>query len=784
MAKKIRLTQGQVKMLKENKVFAPTNKVVRITEAQYNRLFNDKKINENRVVAEGPVTDFVLENMELIIEAIRTLVRNQSQDGLDQIFLKLGITWGDFAGVLTDLGVLTIGVESGRRVYKISKKLFVKYSKEIINDLCGPTFGSDGKLIKKDGPEQTEEGMMLGNDIEESGYPDGASDDPNAPYNRDDRGPRKAEHDFFQHLDDVRDGEYTLLFMRGEDGGLYVTIFSPKSTHFQEYCGGGDVSIYCVMEQLNAQVESGELDIQSSELVEFVDDNMKEYIDAYHCDNPEVAQKIHSIINGMAETTTAGSVGGSFEAPMGGQSPLKRNFNLESTEEDLDETTMSGDATGSYVQPQIWAKDKKNWRHGSKTMYPNGTIVNEALQLRRTKVQDNQGNEISALAVVSDQQGKDGRNETFKNKNQLKKAGFAWGGDFWYIAEDQFDSAKETLSAVNKIEYLIDKLDNLEDLIQNAEEGPGTKKELLMANIEQYVMDLTNATDARAMSAEITRYLTFFANFHQYSFHNRMLIYLQRPTATKVGSYAAWQKSNRQVRKGAKGITILVPIFDKYKKKGLGNDMDDEPSDDSQRLRGFKTGNVFDVADTDATSEEGEIPQSPQWWADNEPSELAEELRGYVTELGESMGISITKGDAMGGERGYSAGDHINLSSDVEGVSEVSTLIHEIAHELMHWKEKSIYYVGDEVRGDKAMLELHADSVSYVVLTHFGLPTKKHPTYLALWGANKDKIKSQLGLISKVAQFIIKQIEAIAGKKINVEGINEKMIGEMLDRTE
>lgn len=54
------------------------------------------------------------------------------------------------------------------------------------------------------------------------------------------------------------------------------------------------------------------------------------------------------------------------------------------------------------------------------------------------------------------------------------------------------------------------------------------------------------------------------ANFHDYSVNNSIGIMIQKPDATLVAPYTKWQKLNRQVKKGEKGIVILCPI--KYKK--------------------------------------------------------------------------------------------------------------------------------------------------------------------------------------------------------------------------
>ena len=136
------------------------------------------------------------------------------------------------------------------------------------------------------------------------------------------------------------------------------------------------------------------------------------------------------------------------------------------------------------------------------------------------------------------------------------------------------------------------------------------------------------------------------------------------------------------------------------------------------------------------------------------------------------MGVKLTKGDAKAGEKGYSAGNHINMSSEVEGAGEVSTLIHELAHELMHWKKSSIFYQGDEVKYDGPIKELQAESVAYIVMKHYGLPAQHQTTYLALWKANKDKILANMKVISDVAKFIIDEIDKVAGQSAAPEETN------------
>src|SRR4051794_33492682 len=61
-------------------------------------------------------------------------------------------------------------------------------------------------------------------------------------------------------------------------------------------------------------------------------------------------------------------------------------------------------------------------------------------------------------------------------------------------------------------------------------------------------------------SETFRRYLDAQAKFHKYSWGNVLLILGQQPAATHVAGYRTWQSLNRYVRRGEKGIRILVPM--------------------------------------------------------------------------------------------------------------------------------------------------------------------------------------------------------------------------------
>jgi hypothetical protein len=75
----------------------------------------------------------------------------------------------------------------------------------------------------------------------------------------------------------------------------------------------------------------------------------------------------------------------------------------------------------------------------------------------------------------------------------------------------------------------------------------------LRAQLTKSVERIADLTDEAAKSEEVLTYLRTMAKFHRYSWHNQMLIAIQKPEATKVAGFRTWQKMSRFVQKGEKG---------------------------------------------------------------------------------------------------------------------------------------------------------------------------------------------------------------------------------------
>ena len=112
-------------------------------------------------------------------------------------------------------------------------------------------------------------------------------------------------------------------------------------------------------------------------------------------------------------------------------------------------------------------------------------------------------------------------------------------------------------------------------------------------------------------SEKYKTYLNTMSKFHNYSFNNTMLIAMQKPDATLVAGFKAWQKNfDRHVKKGEKGIRILAPVSYKIKEEQeklnpvTGEIMLDKngmPITEEVEIKipAFRVVPVFDVSQTD-----------------------------------------------------------------------------------------------------------------------------------------------------------------------------------------
>ena len=268
-------------------------------------------------------------------------------------------------------------------------------------------------------------------------------------------------------------------------------------------------------------------------------------------------------------------------------------------------------------------------------------------------------------------------------------------------------------------------------------------------------------------SEKYKTYLNTMSKFHNYSFNNTMLIAMQKPDATLVAGFKAWQKNfDRHVKKGEKGIRILAPAPYKIKEEQekldpvTGEIMLDKngmPITEEVEIKipAFRVVPVFDVSQTDGK----ELPDIGV----NELSGSVEDYEDFMQALTEVSPVPITYENIDGDAKGYfHTTDHrIAIQEGMSQSQTVKTVIHEVAHAKLHDRERNqdIDKVLDKDRNTK---EVEAESVAYTVCQHFGIDTSDYSFgYIAGWSSDRDmkELKSSLDTIRKTASELITGIE-------------------------
>ncbi len=208
-----------------------------------------------------------------------------------------------------------------------------------------------------------------------------------------------------------------------------------------------------------------------------------------------------------------------------------------------------------------------------------------------------------------------------------------------------------------------------------------------------------------------------------------MLTMLQKPDATMIAGYRAWQAMGHQVRRGERAIKILGPVTRKVE---LVDRHTGEPIRDAggrpqyvRQMVGVRPVSVFDVSQVDPPVES---PPEPTLLRGQAPPGLWNSL----AELVEAEGFRLTRGDCgrANGLTDYTARE-VRVRADVDDAQAAKTLAHELAHVLIR-PDPGEPYAGACL----GRREVEAESVAYVVAVAHHLDTSQYTfNYIAGWAA-------------------------------------------------
>ena len=223
-------------------------------------------------------------------------------------------------------------------------------------------------------------------------------------------------------------------------------------------------------------------------------------------------------------------------------------------------------------------------------------------------------------------------------------------------------------------------------------------------------------------SERYTEYLDTMSKFHNYSFNNTLLITMQKPDATLVAGYQAWQKKfNRHVKRGEKGIQIIAPTPVKEKQEIekidpdtqepiIGEDGQPETEIVEMVIPRFRVATVFDVSQT-----EGEPI------AELEVPELTGSVQFYDTFMEALQNISpgpIHMMEIEGEAKGYyhQTEKYIAIQEDMSNLQTMKTGVHEVSHALLHDRE---VMDAEGILKDRTTKEVEALYSAFQNVNHF-----------------------------------------------------------------
>ncbi len=279
------------------------------------------------------------------------------------------------------------------------------------------------------------------------------------------------------------------------------------------------------------------------------------------------------------------------------------------------------------------------------------------------------------------------------------------------------------------------------------------KKKTRYERLKDALTSLAEGVQHLIESESWIKFLNLRRKFRNYSFGNCVLIYVQSPDATLVAGLKKWKSLGRKIKRGEKGIRILVPFFKKEPVDDVLSELDESGRSETyiKKLAGFGVGYVYDISQTEGAPlpDEKLMELEEPLYCNRKltPEELYEKLKGTVPVPVEEVPPKSTGWHgSYCKEKGL-----ITLNQEDSVLTKIITLLHEIAH----------YHSPSDLLENRKTAEYIAESVSCIICREYlGLDNSKEAIkYLASYGGDARKlckITSQiLGVAEKISEGLI-----------------------------
>ena len=276
---------------------------------------------------------------------------------------------------------------------------------------------------------------------------------------------------------------------------------------------------------------------------------------------------------------------------------------------------------------------------------------------------------------------------------------------------------------------------SIEDAKRNREEKIEKAKGMLASAVGR----LQSGDDWKAMLAKLAQGGRF--SIRRLSFRNQLLVEIQSPGTNQVASYLAWQRAGRQVRKGERGLLILAPLIVNKAKKVIDPDLAEEHG--RTILVGFKPVATFAGSQTDPLPGDAgrPLPEPTRVTEDLTADEAFEHSVEVLRDVAIALGPDIVSGVELrprgrkdsGVTRGWfdrRTREIVVITGETKRAQQFKTLVHEIAHAILH---------GNEDHHARGEMEVEAESTAFVVCNVLGLETSQYSfPYVASWSGDQN----------------------------------------------
>lgn len=400
---------------------------------------------------------------------------------------------------------------------------------------------------------------------------------------------------------------------------------------------------------------------------------------------------------------------------------------------------------------------------------------------------------------------------------------------YWYwdvtkaTEQEAIKLARELVSKANDIiadgneEPVIENLSEIKDYLEvikaAKEEATTTKSSTALDLIDQYIDELGDDLSNPKLLDDLAKYLQLSREFktrhgqYPYSNNNLFLIYIQvkdKSNVTEVGSKVYWAERGYQPKDEDDGIYIIrvakrssmkqqvIQIIKKHPRSAaafaksagikLVNGTPQIPQNNyngflvwakKNGLFGFSGGSFAGTTVYDNTQvmpiegqEQAVPPKGLEWYDENSTDdEKSTKIIGALTDFIKENGIKLEDVDDMKGAAGSSAGGHIRIRTNSKGATRLSTMVHELAHEMLHHPVNIAKFKLFQGKGlSTAEQELQAESVAYIILKTYDFDITHSVNYLVQWRADRDKIKKNYTVLRDAASIIQQAIDKRLGE--------------------